>query len=219
MMTRKPNIPWICGVAGMLVALALAAGCASSGYQKANITAAGLQTASAEVQAEQRSLELTMAALDEMLTNPAPDLRTQFANYSSALDKFQSAARRTEATGKRNAQKSAAYLRAWDEELARMNYDAVRNTSQTRRDEVRERLNALDRRYQEAQDVVAPLIDYLNDTRRALRADLTSDGLHSVRPIIRNADDNASKVYSALTRLTQDLDDSGAKLASFSAPK
>jgi hypothetical protein len=74
---------------------------------------ASAQVTAAEIQAESRAVEQTMGALKNLVNEPAVDLRLQFERFSSALDELLAAAKRTEASGKRMAEKSAAYFAAW----------------------------------------------------------------------------------------------------------
>src|SRR5205085_11539980 len=94
---------------------------------------------------------------------------------------------------------------AWDKELATINYEVIREHSEARREEVAHRFETVSQSYQEAQTVVQPLIDYFEDIRRALNSDLTRGGLAAVKDIVRNADDTAAKVQTALSKLTNDL--------------
>src|SRR5437879_2881604 len=93
-------------------------GCSSAGYQKGDSAAVSIQTASADVQGESRALELTMGALRDLVNESPADLKLEFKHFSSALDQLNTAAKRSAATGKRMEQRHAAYLQAWDKELA-----------------------------------------------------------------------------------------------------
>ncbi len=95
-----------------------------------------------------------------------------------------------------------------------MDYQRVREVSQSRRTEVATRCEALNRRYEECQTAVEPLISYLGDIQRAAGTDLTMGGLASLQDLARNAEQNAAKVQTALTALTGALTDSSAQMAS-----
>jgi hypothetical protein len=51
-------------------AVCVVSGCASNGYEKGDVAAAGMQQASTEVQAEQRALDGTVAVLGELVECP-----------------------------------------------------------------------------------------------------------------------------------------------------
>lgn len=196
------------------VTICLVAGCASMHRQKNDFAASGVQTAAEEVDAESQDLDLTMRALHEMTDQPAADLRQPFHHFQVALARLTSAAQKTETTGKRMQERNAAYLRSWDQQIAAMDYQRVREVSQSRRTAVAARCDALNQRYEESQAVVGPMIVYLNDIERALRTDLTTDGIASLQDLVHNAEQNALKVQTALSNLTGELTDSSAKMAS-----
>ena len=181
------------------------------------MAASGLQSAADEVQAESRALDLTMGALKDMMNEPTPDLKQPYKHYSAALDHLVAAAERTEATGVRMAQRNADFLQAWDKQIATIDYQHIRELSQARKAEVTSRCEAVNHRYADSQAAVRPMIDYLQDIRRALNADLTLNGLEALKPVAQNAETNAQKVQTALTALANELTDSGTRLSSVTA--
>jgi hypothetical protein len=202
-----------CGLALTVVA-GLLCSCASNGYQKGDVAAASMQKAATEVQAEQRALDGTVAALGELMNAPEGDLSIPFKSYSSSLDRLITAARRTEATGKTMELKSAAYVEEWDRQLQSIDYQHIRDLSEARRTEVTNRVEVINRRYKESQEVVQPLISYFEDIRKALSTDLTPVGLQSLKEVVRNANTNVVKVQGALDALSTELTDSSAKMSS-----
>jgi hypothetical protein len=190
-------------------------GCHSTGYKKANVASQGLQYGAAEVQTEAEALQSTMQALDNLVNQPGSDLRPQFMHFSRSLDWLNACAKRTDATGKRIQKNNTAYLVKWDKEMQGMSYDYIRASSETRRKEVAGHLQALDKRFVEAQSAVQPLIDYLEDIRRALSTDLTVGGLDAAKPIVAKASDNASKLDTALASLGAELNTSGTQISSY----
>jgi hypothetical protein len=76
-------------------------------------------------------------------------------------------------------------------------------------------MEAVHERYQKTQQVVQPLIAYLQDLHKALGADLTQAGLVSMKGIADNAGTNAARVQVALNALSAELTDSGSRLPSF----
>lgn len=201
----------------MVIAAAGLAGCQTSGYNKSAAAAVSLQAASAEVQSESRALETTIAVLNDLVEHPSGDLRTQFRAYRVALDRLTAAVKRTEATGDRMREKNAAYLRAWDAQLAAMSFEHIRQSSETRKAEVSAQLESIDTRYNDTHNAVQPLVAYLEDIRMALDADLTIAGLASVRSIVTNAGENAAKVQSALAKLSDELASSSGRMSSIMA--
>jgi hypothetical protein len=190
------------------------AGCNSTGYKQSDAAAYSMQTAAGEVQAESRALELTMGALKDLVNEPPANLQQQFKHFSASLNRLVAAAQRTENTARRMELKSAAYFQNWDKQLAMIDYEHIRNLSQTRRTAVTNTYETVHHRYQETQAVVQPLIAYLQDIRRALDADLTVGGLEAMKSVVVNADQNAVKVQTALAALASELNNSSTRMSS-----
>ncbi len=214
MRTKRPftTVFYIQSLA-LLLALALATGCRTNGYHKSEAAGKSLREAAAEVQAESRAIDATVEALNDLVNNPASDLKPQFRRYSKALDRLVATAAQTERTRAEMELKSAEYFDAWDRQTTGINYGIIREQSEARRAEVTNRFHSINTRYQDAQGVVRPLITYFNDIRTALSVDLTPAGLDAVKSIVSNADNNARKVQVALGRLTEDLAISGSSLS------
>src|SRR5262245_36658267 len=120
MKSQKVNLGTILTLSkSCLLGLALVGlvGCATAGYKKSDAAARSLQTASREVTAESRALELTLHTLNDLVNQPGADLKPQFKRFDTALDKLLAASDRNERAERQIAQKSAAYFQAWDEEM------------------------------------------------------------------------------------------------------
>lgn len=206
-------VPMLQVSTGILVALCLA-GCASSSYKKADAASSSLQKAATEINTQNRAIDATMGALDDLVNKPAPDLRPQFTRFDATLDWLIDSSKRAEKAADNANKKSEDYFQSWDKDLSNINYDAVRDQSVSRKTEVSNELNAVNERYRQNQAVVEPLISYLRDIRTSLGVDLTAGGIASVKPLVENAQQNARKVQTALLQLSDDLTASGTRMSS-----
>jgi hypothetical protein len=195
------------------LALLLSA-CSSAPYRKGDSAAMSLHDAANNVENERLALDQTIAALDDLINKPAADLRPQFNQFNRALARFESAAARAQNSTRHFEERHSVYLAAWDKEISTINYDVIRERSVARRQEVADQFERVDRRSQEADAVVRPLIDYLRDLQTALGVDLTDRGLVAVKDIEAHAADNVAKVRTALGHLTNELLESSTSLSS-----
>jgi hypothetical protein len=191
------------------------AGCATSTYKQADSAAISQQNAAEEVQIEGHELNVTMACLQDLVNKPAPDLGPQFHQFSKAVDHLEAAADRNERAAQKVAEKHTAYFEGWNQQITNMNYEVVRSHSEARKTQVTTRFENVNRRYAEARTVMRPMLNYLNDIRRALAADLTREGLEAVKPVVANGVENAGKVQIALANLQNELTSSGVRMASY----
>lgn len=198
---------------GLTVLGLLLSGCHSV-YKSGDTTASSFQKASRAVQVENAALDNTISSLNDLVANPATDLKPQFKNYSSSLNHLLDSVEKTDVAMARLREQSDAYLAGWDSELSAMNYEAVRKQSELRKFSVSNQVFTVYQRYDETQNVVKPLISYFQDIQKALGTDLTSDGLAATRQIIRNAADNTRKIQTALAQLTTEMSASSVRLSS-----
>src|SRR5688572_29513319 len=139
MMRRNPSMNtsgrssvWLSVIPMSVLAIALCGviGCQSTGYRKSDVAGRGLQKAAAEVESETRHIDLTLAALKDLVEAPAEDLKPQFRRFSTALDRLIDAAEKTDKTGKHVELKNAKYIAAWDKEAAAIHYGIIRERSE-----------------------------------------------------------------------------------------
>jgi hypothetical protein len=192
-------------------------GCAST-YRQGDAASASLHKAAMEIRAESGAIDVTLASLDNLVNNPGPDLKPQFARYSHSLDGLVAASKRAETSAEAAKQKSADFFESWDKRTADIKFEAVRDQSVSRKTQVSTEFNTVNERYRENQAVIEPLISYLQDIRTALSTDLTTGGVQSVKTLADNAAQNAQKVQTALARLSDELSESGARMSSI-APR
>jgi inorganic triphosphatase YgiF len=198
----------ICTVAALVMC-----GCAST-YRQGDAASDSLNKAATEIRAESQAIDATLASLDNLVNQPGPDLRPQYARYSHSLERLVAASKRAEKSAEEAKQKSADFFESWDKKTADIKYEAVRDQSVSRKTQVSDEFNTVNSRYRENQSVIEPLISYLEDIRTALSTDLTMGGIQSVKTLADNAAQNAQKVQTALARLSDELYDSGARMSS-----
>jgi hypothetical protein len=204
---------------GLLLAIGamLASGCHSARYKRGDFTAAKFQNAAQALQSESEALDATIHSLNELVTNPATDLNPQFESYNANLNTLVRSVEATDRAIVKLRQQSDEYFAAWDAEISAMNYEAVRNQSASRKSEVSSQVLSICQRYEEAQNVVKPLINYFQDIQKALGTDLTTAGLMATRNIVANASENTRRIQTALAQLTSEMSASGIQLSSTNA--
>lgn len=200
-------------LSGVLLALAGFCGCASNGYRKSDAVSRSLDGAATDVRSEAQAIDATVAALNDLVNQPATDLKPQFHRFSSALDRLEDAAAQAEKKRRHLEEKGERYFAAWDGQLGGINYGIIQEQSEKRFSEVTNRFYSINARYAEAQGVVRPLVRYFNDIRTALSVDLTTAGLESVKSIAGNAEQNSRKVQTELAGLADELATSGARMS------
>jgi hypothetical protein len=111
-------------------------------------------------------------------------------------------------------EKNGEFVAEWDHRLQTIDYGHIHELSEARRNDVTNRMTAIQTRYRESQEAMVPLVSYLEDIRTALSTDLTTAGLAALKSVVQNANENVAKVQTALDALTTELTTSSAGMSS-----
>jgi chromosome segregation ATPase len=204
-------------ISNLLLAAVLAwtAGCASTGSERSGeITAANIQAAANEIGALPNQIDKTLASLSDLVNKPQADLRPQFNQFVSDLDKLEASARDVEAARQSMARKSRAFMAKWDEQLAQIRNEDIAARSQDRRREVSQQLNQLKSFYSTAADQFKPFLADLRDVQKFLGTDLTTGGLASIRNTVAKANESAGPLNTAIARVADNFKALGLALSS-----
>jgi len=173
-----------------------------------------MQHAAAAVREESRRLDAATGMLNDLVNCATGDLRPPYQRFGAALDGLASAAERARKYTSILAQKNAAYFEAWNQQLVTINDQDLRKRSEARKTEVSDQCENAGRDYQEAQDALSPVVEYLQDIHSTLSTDLTLTGLESAKPAAKTAGERATAVQTKLAKLATDLDALSARMSS-----
>src|SRR5277367_1572518 len=117
----KNNYIRLVSLAGATLATTLLlAGCASTGYDKGNITAANIQATSDRIAALPGQLDQTMASLNDLVGQPQSDLRPQYQQFAANVAAMEATSKSIAADRRAMGEKGKEYLAAWDQQLAQI---------------------------------------------------------------------------------------------------
>ena len=208
-MIQLTRIP--CRSVPALALALLSLACAST--DKGSATSNNITTAANEIQVGIGELDATMAALTSLVNQPAADLEPQFKAFSQNLDKLDKTAGRVRAAAAKMEENGKAYFAEWDKQIAAMQNEDIRERSTERREKVEEALADIKEDYSDARDNFQPLMNDLKDIRTALEADLTMDGIDSIKKTVKKASSNAEDVKEPLQDLADAFREVGIRLS------
>jgi len=197
----------------LTAATALIAGCATSGYESGTKTAKNIQKASGKIAELNTQVDTTLAALNDLVGSPKPDLRPQYKTFASQMKDLESTA--SEITKARMAmgEKGKEFFAKWDAEIAQINNEDIKARSQSRKDEVNQKLQTIKRSYSETEVAFKPFAANLRDVQKFLSVDLTTGGLASIKDVVGKATQNAVPLKQALTKLAGDFQSLGVSMS------
>lgn len=197
----------------------LVAGCASSGYQKAGTTSTSLREAAQGIDNSLAPLSAVITALNDLQSNPGPDITPQFQRYSDAVSKLESQANEVSTRATAMQEQGAAYVQKWDEELAKIRNDDIQSRSLDRKNEVAARFEKVRVSYVETTALFAPFISGLKDIRTVLATDLTTGGLASVKDLANKTNGKALPLRESLINLSLEFKNLGVSISPATATK
>ena len=201
---------------GIIVALGLVTGCASTGNDKAAITAKSLTKSSHMIVKGNALIDQTMAALNALVSNPNPDMRKQFDVFSSSVDDLSSIDKDVTCKAKEMKSEGADYFANWDKETAQMRNEDIRQRSDARKYEVASNFARISQQYNETKTAFEPFMSELRDVQKFLGTDLTAGGLAAIKDVAAKATRDAVPVKESLARLSDEFKGLSRSLSSAS---
>ncbi len=157
-------------------------------------------------------LDATLAALEQLVKKPAPDLTAQYKVFTKSLGQLESSAKEVSELAATIDSRSQAYFAEWDTQIAAVQNESIRERSAERREAVSASFSKLQEEYSEVKGEFKPLLDDLRDIRTVLGADLTMDGLKMVEDTVEDVADNAKDVKESLHELSKNFHALGVRL-------
>jgi hypothetical protein len=197
----------------LAAAAGLAAGCASTGNDKAASTASALTESSGMIARANTLIGQTLADLNDLVSNPKTDLREQFKRFNSSVDKLGSTDKDVSSKAQEMKSQGAAYFKKWDNEMAKMHNEDIRNRSEARKDEVASRFARISQHYDETKTAFQPYMSDLRDVQKFLSTDLTTGGLAAIKDVVAKADKDAVPLKESLARLSDEFNSLGLSMS------
>ena len=188
-------------------------GCATDNYQKGAGTASVLNHSSDLIAKGNSQIDDSLAALNDLVSNPQPDLTKQFNAYTTSVDNLDATARDVAAKNQAMQAQGAAYFEGWDNEIATMQNEDIRNRSEARRNEVAARFAKISQQYADARAAFQPFMSDLRDVQKSLATDLTSGGVSAIKDTAAKSTRDAVPLKETLARLSDQFRDLGKAMS------
>jgi ABC-type transporter Mla subunit MlaD len=200
----------MCALAALPLILA---GCASPDYDQGSKTASGLKESAAKIEATQAKLDQTLAALNDLVNNPKPDLRPQYKKFSSGVDEVESLAEHVSSSVQSMSARSKEFMDQWSAQLAEIKNEDIHKRSEVRQREVTAALTKVKQRYAEAQANFQPFMSDLRDIQKYLGTDLTQAGVAGMRSTAAKANVDAASLKKSVDNLITEFKALGVSMS------
>ena len=139
------------------------AGCASKSYDKGSSASVAVQSSASQVAVLSTKVTDTLGALNGLAFKPEGDLRSQFDKFNSAVKSLQTAASDLDAKVTAMQGQGQAYLDNWNNQLAAIGSEDIRNLSAERKATVTTNLTAAVDSYEITKGALQPFLLDLRD--------------------------------------------------------
>ncbi len=204
--------PFLKGIAFSAV-IALAAGCASTGYKKAQTTSTSLQDTAQSIDDTLVPLNAVLVALDDLVKSPGEDITAQYQTYSSAVSQLEASVKNVNTHALQMRAQGDAYFQNWEAELAKIQSNDIQARSRDRKVSMAKDFRAVSDRYARTRDDLEPFVSGLVDIRTALGTDLTKAGLGSLNGLLKEANRDAAELRASMVELSADFKAMGISLS------
>jgi len=213
------TIPHLRGLLTVTAIAGFITGCASDNYHKSADTGAALTSASRMIAKDSDLIDESLRDLDDLVTNPNPDLRKQFRKFNRAVNELGDSASDVASKAGEMKSKGGDYFAGWDKESAQIQNEDIRNRSETRRNEVAAHFERISRQYDETGTVFRPFMSDLRDVQKFLSTDLTAGGLAAIKDTAAKASNDAVPVKDSLGRLSDEFKSLGLSMSPTTASR
>ena len=152
--------------------------------------------------------------MNELVEKPQADLRPQYKQFSANVDKVASTAKDIAAARAKMGTQQKEFFAKWDEQLAQIKNEDIKARSQSRKDEVNEKLLNIKRSYVDAEQAFKPFMADLRDVQKFLSVDLTTGGVTAIKDTAAKATTHAAPLKVSIGKLADDFKALGVSMSS-----
>ena len=196
----------------MVVAAGFAAGCASENVNRSPTPRDAFIKSFNSIADGGAEIDAAQLKLNDLVSNPQPDLTYQFQAYVNALTALGATA--TGVTGENQVLKTQGpvFFAEWDREIAAIQDPDLRRSNQARRHEVAVRYTRISGRYGETESAFQPYMSDLRAVQKVI-ADNPANGSRSgIKDLAAKATADSVPVKESLARLIGDVNNGGDPL-------
>jgi chromosome segregation ATPase len=201
----------------LAAALTALVGCASSNYEKGAATSASITDAANKIAAGKVKIDTVLTSLNDLVNTSQGDLQPKYKQFSTAVDDLQSAAQDVKDRVADMRTKGDEYFKAWDEQLAQIKNEDIKNRSTERKNTVQKEFTDIRKSYTEVQMSYQPFMSDVKDIQTALGNDLTMQGIASIKGAAEKANQHGAELKTSVDKLEAEFRDLGVAMAT-SAP-
>ena len=181
-------------------------GCATkAGFKQGAKTAERMNDAQTELLAAKSQTEATTTALNDFGKQDGIDLPTQFKEFGKAIDSMESEFGRARKSVAKVNEQGNKFFQDWENEIALMTSEDIRQLSETRKTNLLESFNRIDASMQQAEAAYGAFMSDLRDVERFLSIDLTTGGIAAISDTIQKTNADSQTLQKQIEAVIAEL--------------
>ena len=177
----------------------------AAGYKLADKTGASIAEFRDEIVTIKKEVDVTMAALDKIVTTAATDPRKAFKDFDKAVPQIDDAAKKARKRGEDIKARGQAYFKAWEKELAAVNNAEIRQLAEERKGKLAETFGKIRTTMEPVRDEFNAWLADLKDLQKYLSNDLTIGGIDAAKELIGKAKTEGQGVQQSMDKVIGEL--------------
>ncbi|MBP9900839.1 MAG: DUF2959 family protein [Verrucomicrobiota bacterium] len=215
---KTKQIKLIAIVATSLASTALFTGCATSGYQQADKTGAGIAQFREEIAKTKLAVDDTVTALGQVAVTANTNPRNAFKQFSKSLANLESTSAKAKRRGEDMKAQGQAYFADWEKQLAQLKNQDIKNLAVQQKAKLQTTFDSI-------RNVAAPLkaqfdpwLSDLQDLQKYLSTDLSISGVDAAKGMFAKTQTEGLEVQKSMDALVAELNTVAAALTPANVP-
>jgi hypothetical protein len=188
-----------------LATAALFAGCATSGYQQADKTGAGIAQFREEVAKAKLAVDDTVKSLGQVAVTANTNPRDAFKQFSKSLANLESTAAKAKKRAQDVKAQGQTYFANWEKELAQLKNPEIKALAVQQRAKLQATFDSIRKVAEPLKAQFDPWLSDLQDLQKYLSNDLTISGVDAAKGMFAKTQTEGFEVQKSMDALVAEL--------------
>jgi hypothetical protein len=177
----------------------------AAGYKLADKVGASIADFRDEIVDVKKAVDVTVAALDRVVTEATADPRKAFKAFDDSVPKIDSAAAKAKKRAEDMKARGKKYFETWEKDLAGVNDPDIRKLAEERRTRLQATFDNIRSSMEPARDQFNGWLADLKDLQKYLGQDLTVGGIDAAKELIAKSKTGGFHVQQTLDKVIAEL--------------
>jgi hypothetical protein len=187
-------------------------GCATSGYQQADKTGAGIAQFRDEIAKAKLAVDNTVKALGQVAVTANTNPREAFKEYSKSLANLEAAAAKAKKQSQDVKAQGQTYFANWEKELAQLKNPEIKNLAVQQKAKLQAAFDSIRKVAEPLKAQFDPWLSNLQDLQKYLSNDLSISGVDAAKPLFAKTQAEGFEVQKSMDALVAELNTVAATL-------